>query len=160
MTKCPKILKGKGFFKERLKWFFRGYSFDFEIDETSCKSCVIYNLVDIIANLRKRSYEHLILEFTDLDNPIRYIQTIKEDGYTYCVEICLITEDGKKRIIRTRAKGYQDCADIFASTIYKRQVSKYRWVDVTNELLTDREINPDNLIYFNTCWSHRYSNND
>ena len=24
--------KGKGFFKERLKWFFRGYSFDFKIN--------------------------------------------------------------------------------------------------------------------------------
>ena len=96
MKKRPKIVRG---IRNKIKWFFFGYSYHYIIEKDSSISSTIYIIYDILKNLRNRAYEHLVIDdkrFT----PIQFMQTIT-NGKSFRVEISLIDKVGKKHIIMT-----------------------------------------------------------
>ena len=94
MKKCPKMVRG---IRNRIKWFFFGYSYHYIIKKDSSISDTIYIIYDILKNLRNRAYEHLVIDdkrFT----PIQFMQTIT-DGKSFRVEISLIDKVGKSILL-------------------------------------------------------------
>ena len=149
MKKCPKMVRG---IRNRIKWFFFGYSYHYIIKKGSSISDTIYIIYDILKNLRNRAYEHLVIDdkrFT----PIQFMQTIT-DGKSFRVEISLIDKVGKKHIIMTEVSDFVECADIFVSVLFFKVIPDLNWIDISEDKWNGKDIFEKNekIIYFNPEW--------
>ncbi len=149
MKKRPKIIKG---IRNRFRWLFCGYSYHCSIEKDSSVSGAIYTIYDILKNLRNRAYEHLIIDDNRFTS-IQFMQTIT-NGKTFRVEISLIDKVGKKHIIMTEVSNFVECADVFVSVLFFKEIPDLDWIDISEDTWNGKVITKTNekIIYFNPEW--------
>lgn len=149
MKKCPKIVRG---IRNRIKWLFSGYSYHYTIEEDSSISAAIYNIYDILKNLRDRAYEHLVIDDKRFTS-IQFVQTIT-NGTSFRVKISFIDKVGEKHIIMTEVSNFVECADIFVMILFFKVVPDLKWFDISGSEWNGKEIfkKSDKIIYFNPEW--------
>ena len=81
------------------------------------------------------------------------MQTIT-NGKTFRVEISLIDKVGKKHIIMTEVSNFVECADVFVSVLFFKEIPDLDWIDISEDTWNGKVITKTNekIIYFNPEW--------
>lgn len=81
------------------------------------------------------------------------MQTIT-NGKTFRVEISLIDKVGKKHIIMTEVSNFVECADVFVSVLFFKEIPDLDWIDISEDTWNGKAITKTNekIIYFNPEW--------